>query len=62
MTTLYRPVAHGMKRWREHSNVIANVRLTRIAEVISNPKRNPKCVRLPRIIKYLAVPNSLVSC
>jgi len=28
----------------------------------SNPKPNPKCPRLPRIFKYLAVPNSLVSC
>ena len=27
-----------------------------------NPKANPRCVRLLRIIKYLAVPNSLVSC
>ena len=26
-----------------------------------NPKANPRCVRLLSIIKYLAVPNSLVS-
>ncbi len=27
-----------------------------------NPKANPRCVQPRRIIKYLAVPNSLVSC
>jgi hypothetical protein len=28
----------------------------------ANPKANPRCVRARRIIKYLAVPNSLESC